>query len=113
MEEEPVRDRPAGLQEDPVRDRPTGQLEDPVRDRPAGLQEDPVRDRPTGGTASKSPRTMPQPFRAPVLKLKHFWESHSPSTPPPRFWDWLRRFDNWFKLQYALCPDSQKLPPVV
>ncbi len=46
-----------------------------------------------------------------MLKLKLFWES--PSTAPPIFCDWLLRFENWFELQDALCPDSQKLLPVV
>ncbi len=34
-------------------------------------------------------------------------------TPPPLFRDWLRRFENWFELQATLCPDPQKLPPMV
>ncbi len=84
----------------------------PVRDRPAGQwEQDPVRDRPAGGTAYESPGTTPQPFRATALKLKQFWDS--PSTSPPLFQDWLRRFDNQFELKAALCPEPQKLPPVV
>ncbi len=54
---------------------------------------------------------MHQPFRPPTLKLKYFWDSSS--TAPPFFWDWLLRFENWFKLQNALCSNARKLPSVV